>query len=207
MIFSCVFSFGFRCASATLPPFRFICSLHFSVHSRAVVRGVPDDDPGGRAYWLVNQLGPDVVSLLGAIMGQLTLVLFLHMSLQLRTPIVRRPCKRGSHVGQTAVMNRRVSKRDLSPLTRFGFRFISPTRRARAKTNTHKYNKDNDNDHLFSEISVRKALPCPEGLCAWRSVQKELCLVLLLRSRATWNEVGLYLCWKGSVVHSECVCR
>ena len=52
-----------------------------------------------------------------------------------------------------------------------------------------------------------KALTCPEDQCAWalapslfgekktRLVQKQSFCAILLRPRANWNEVGLYLCW------------
>ena len=66
---------------------------------------------------------------------------------------------------------------------------------------------DNDNDHSFSQLSVHEALTCPEGQSAW-SLAPSLfgentfapCRNTSSRyscSRATWNEVGLYLCWKG----------
>ena len=44
-----------------------------------------------------------------------------------------------------------------------------------------------DNDHSSNQLSVHKALTCPEGQSAW---------ALVCRPRATWNEVGLYLRWK-----------
>ena len=36
----------------------------------------------------------------------------------------------------------------------------------------------------------------------WRKV-KSLSAEIILLGRATWNEVGLYLCCKGKVVHSQ----
>ena len=64
---------------------------------------------------------------------------------------------------------------------------------------------DNDNDHSFSRLSVRTALACPCCQRAWalvtsligeKEMQTYFFQVLLLRPRATWNEVGLRLCLK-----------
>ena len=58
-------------------------------------------------------------------------------------------------------------------------------------------------DHSSSQLSVHKALTCsgarvhgPWPIPVWRIariMQKECVYVFLCRTRATWNEVGLYL--------------
>ena len=46
----------------------------------------------------------------------------------------------------------------------------------------------------------------PFGEKKTRSVQKQFSHIILLRPRATWNEVGLYLRWKGGMfTQNECV--
>ena len=70
---------------------------------------------------------------------------------------------------------------------------------------------DDDNDRSSSWLSVHTALTCPECQSAWalahslwdehvRFMQETSVHLFLCKFRATWNEVGLYLCWK-----EECV--
>ena len=67
---------------------------------------------------------------------------------------------------------------------------------------------NNDNDHSSSRFSLKThSSDLPECQSAWvmahsllvqhvRIMHETTVLVLLCKPRATWNEVGLYLCWK-----------
>ena len=84
---------------------------------------------------------------------------------------------------------------------------------------------DDDADHSFSCSPNTHGSDLPDGQSAWaaaqslsgehvRIMQETFVLVFLCTPRATWNEVGLYLCWKdrcawcgvASCVCAVCVC-
>ena len=50
--------------------------------------------------------------------------------------------------------------------------------------------------HISSHVGVRGPWPIPCWSNMFASCKKQFVQVFLCKPRATWNEVGLYLCWK-----------